>query len=357
MNGLFASAINAWGRLKSGNVPLPVAAPIPAARCRPEGSAGSPIPRDKMYFTVRISEMYLKDNRQWFSVYDPLAVAVMEFNHGSERVAVPAAIGPNLVQKQAASGQPVHGVLLLDTRVTGPHPYRGGDIDLSLSFYRVERVNYARTLLKVVETLSGAVAGAGEIAGIARTATALLEGVEGLLGLEETVYLAGQRISLATSPLDPFTSGFSALIAPPAPERPADLLVQDRRLFIEGKDGIMPYRDSDFVLLNIVGSEAREDENLFPFYRLKAAAIDAVMEGGEGIKRGKANLLAAYQQMRNSPDVTEAEARRLFDKWMQEFEDEMARAEAVHAMPIEQKTFARARVAEDLDAATKRLGL
>ena len=53
----------------------------------------------------------------------------------------------------------------------------------------------------------------------------------------------------------------------------------------------------------------------------------AVFDGEDGIRRAKANLLAAYQQMRTSPDVTAAEAGQLFDAWLSEFETEKQRLE------------------------------
>jgi hypothetical protein len=151
--------------------------------------------------------------------------------------------------------------VLFDTRVTGPHPYRGGDVDVSVGFYRVQRGNHARTLLKVVDSLSASLGGPGGLQAIAKAGGALLEGVEGLLGLQETTYLAGHRISLATSPLDPFTTGFSALIVPPAPEESCSLPVDDRRLYVATDGDSRPYRDSDFVLLSIAGSADRGDEN------------------------------------------------------------------------------------------------
>ena len=95
--------------------------------------------------------------------------------------------------------------------------------------------------------------------------------------------------------------------------------MEDRRLYFEN-GGSRPYRDSDFVLLSITGTEARGDENLLPFYSLKIDALTALWDGEDGVKRGKANLIAAYHQMRESPDVTRAEANRLFDAWLQEFE-------------------------------------
>jgi len=357
MNGVFEPLVNLWDKVRSGHRPLPTVAVIPPESCRPANSSGYSITRDQMYFTVRVNEMHLAENRQWWTLHDPLVVVVTEFNHGQERVAVPTVIGPNLIRKQAPSDQPRYGVVLLDTRVTGPHPYRGGDVDVSVGFYRVQRADHARTLLKVVDSLSTSLCGPGELQAIGKTGAALLEGIEGLLRLQETTYLAGHRISLATSPFDPFKAGFSALIAPPTPEDPARLRVEDRRLHVETNGGSQPYRDSDFVLLSMSGSEARGDEYTLPFYQLKVDALTTLWDGEEGLKRGKANLIAAYQQMRRSPDLTTAEAIRLFDGWLSEFQAEKERMEHTRSMPLERREAKPDPLANDLDDAVRRLAL
>jgi hypothetical protein len=357
VNGMFDPVVRLWNDLRAGRQALASVAAILPQHCRPANAAGYPIARDQMYFTVRINEMHLAENRQWWTVYDPLVVVVTEFNHAQERAAIPTVIGPNLIRKQAPSDQPRYGAVLLDTRVTGPHPYRGGDVDISISFYQVQRADHARSLLRVIDSLSTSLGGPGDLPLIAKTGGALLQGVEGLLGLEETTYLAGQRISLAISPLDPFTAGFSALIAPPAPADNTNLRVEERRLYIEADGDTRPYRDSDFVLFSIAGAEARGDENLLPFYPLKVDALTAVWDGEDGVKRGKANLIAAYQQMRRSPDVTVAEASRLFDTWLQEFEAEKKRAEQVRSMPVTRHSNKPDPLAENLNDAVRRLAL
>lgn len=357
MSDAFDAVVKTWDRIRTGHQPLPTVANLPPGNCHPANAAGYLIKRDQMYFTVRINEMHLGENRQWWTVYDPLVVVVAEFNHGQARIAVPSVVGPNLIRKQAPSDQARYGVVLLDTRVTGPHPYRGGDVDLSVGFYRVQRNNHAHALLKVVDSLSASLGGPGELQTIANAGGALLEGVEGLLGLQETTYLAGHRISMASSPFDPFAAAFSALIAPPAPKEITRLRVEDRRLWIGADGGSRPYRDSDFVLLSITGTEARGDENLLPFYPLKVDALTALWDGEDGVKRGKANLIAAYQQMRRSPDVTAAEASRLLDMWLQEFEVEKKRVEQLRSMPIAGHESKPDSLAQDLNDAVRRLGL
>src|SRR5438445_6787284 len=89
MSGVFDTVLRIWTEVRAGHEPLPTVATISPDHCRPANSAGYSIPRDRMYFTIRINEMHLAENRQWWSVYDPLVVVVTEFNHAQERVAIP----------------------------------------------------------------------------------------------------------------------------------------------------------------------------------------------------------------------------------------------------------------------------
>jgi hypothetical protein len=333
MSELLTGAASAWRQIRDGKMPLPVAEKIPDKHCFPAGVAGYPVFRDKMYFSIRVNEMYLRENFKWLTAYDPLVVVVVEFNYGKTRVVIPRIIGPDLITRHIPSGQPQHGTVLENTLVTGPHPYRGGDVDISIGFYRIERINYGRSLLKLVENLSG-LFGVAQLSMIVQTGKALLEGLQGVLGLEQTAYLAGHRISAAPSPLQPFSAGFSALIVPPTSQKPSDMLVRDGRLYVKNADGVEArYTESDFVLMSVTGSQERQDEKLFPFYELKVKALAALMDGDDGLKRAKANLIAAYQQMRESEDLTGVEVGTLFDSWLRDFELEEERITKIRALP------------------------
>jgi len=331
VNSLFAPVVNLWSEMRRGNIPLPEVVPIERDRCLPRGSAGSIIRRNQMYFTIWLTEMHLTQNRQWWSEFDPLVVIVVEFNYGNERVAIPKVIGPSLIATKKVGDKPLHGSVLLDTKVTGPHPYRGDDVAISVALYQVERVNHAGVLLSLVESLSAALGGPSDMAAIGKTGEVVLRGIEGLLGLGGTKLLAGARMSLATSIVNPLTSGFTAIVAPPIPPV-SQLCVADRRLRIGANEESGPYQSSDFVLIGVGGSEAREDENVLPFFPMKAEALAAIFEGESGIKRGKATLIAAYQQMLKSPDLTANGAGSLFDGWVKEFEGEKERLKRVRVL-------------------------
>ena len=90
---------------------------------------------------------------------------------------------------------------------------------------------------------------------------------------------------------------------------------------------------------------------------MKVDALSALLDGEEGVKRGKANLITAYQQMRRSPDETVAEATCLFDAWLQEFDAEKKRAEQVRSMPVLRHEAEPSPLARHLNDALRRLAL
>jgi len=338
---------------------LPSATKIPADQCFPASGADAQIVRNKNYFTIRVNEMSLRENAKWWVKYDPLVFCVVEFNYGGSRVALPVAIGPHTIKRQWASDQPQYGSVLNDVLVAGPYPYRGGDIDVSLSLYRIERDNRARTLLKMVEGLSSLFAGAGQFEIIAKVGAPLLEGIEALLGLDETALLAGQRACLTPSPSSPLTSGFALLLTTPGKTDLRNVRVRERRLmyFDENEGKELFYTASDFVLWNVIGSSRRADESTFPFYRLKVEALRAVAEGKSGVKRGKSILITAYQQMLEAPDLTTEEANELFSEWCSEFEGRCKRFDELKMLSPLQPTKARSARSLEYEAALERLKL
>jgi len=355
MTDMLDSLTNGWATLRARQRPNSTIFTLAPADCEPPGMSGTIIKRNAMYFSVCINEMRLKNNAQWLSIYDPLVVVVVEFGYGEKRVAIPSVIGPQMLARHIKSGAPLYGTVLSNVRVTGPHPFLGGGVDISVQFYRVQRANYANSMLKIVESLSRA-AGAGQLAAIAETGATLLQGLESLIGLEETIYLAGQRISLSNSPLEPLKAQSFALIVPPLPPADTRLKAKQGKLYVAtGDTGAEAYQDSDFVLFSVDGAERREDENVLPFYQLKRDAMVALADGEDSLKRAKALLLTAYQQMRKSDDVTKAECDRFFDEWVEEFNAEEARLQrmATLSTALRKKDGA----VPQLDAAMRRLAL
>jgi hypothetical protein len=305
-----------WNVVRQGSTPVPTVEMISSERCFPEESAGYLIKTDQMYFTVRVNQMHLAANRKWWVTYDPLVVVVVEFDYGDKRVAIPKIVGPALIPDPVQGGAPEHGVIVEDTLIVGPHPYRGGDVTLSVRFYRLQRDDLVRSILATVGTLSKAVANLKELESAIAIGSAILDGLEGLLRLKTTVCLAAFRNSLAPAVHRPFRAQSGVLVTPPAPSNISDLRVVSGRLHIDTPAGVVPYRDSDFVLLSVEGIERRED--LKPFSSRKVEALKALNDGKDGSIRAKSLLLTVYNDMLDSPDMTVDQADEVYSTWRSE---------------------------------------
>jgi len=127
-----------WDRIRQGTRRYPARVTIPRDHVDESEKLGAAFGPDLHYFQVRVNEMYLTYSRKWFSEYDPMVFVVTEFTYGQKKnEAVPFVVGPVMMEKY---GQKVPtGMVFLDTRVAGPHPYRGDRLTLSVVLCRVKR--------------------------------------------------------------------------------------------------------------------------------------------------------------------------------------------------------------------------
>jgi hypothetical protein len=259
------------------------------------------------YFQVVLNEIHLKREREWFTTYDPLVFVVSEFSYAREQQAVPFLVGPTLFEEKYGRKVPL-GAVLEDTRVAGLHPFRGGRFALALMLYSVERQNYAREVLSLVERASGLLKLALPLDTPLKVAELALDGFEFLLGLQETRAIAGRRVEFGGQHT-PLRQGYFALIDADVPSD--SVVVKSGRLKHAATEE--PYRDADYVLCSIERiSDDRDDVDSLPFAPLwDRVAADAIRPTPEAWESAKGNMLTLAQTLFESPDLTEAQAERL----------------------------------------------
>ena len=358
MEDLLNALWSTWNRIAGVQVPQAAVFHIPAQNCLPAGTAGNWIIAEKAYFTVRLNEMFLAANRQWFVNFDPLVLVVTEFDYGAKRVAIPTVVGPELIPDPRQGGAPKYGSVIEDISVAGPYPYRGGDVVLSVRFYQVPTSNLVRSVLTTIGGLTQLASSLHELEPALGIASAILSGVEGLLGLDATKSISAYRGSLAPSVSRPFQAQAAALVAPLAPSAAVDLWSVNGRLCL-GADENRRYTASDFVLFSVEGAETRSDIGKLSFGRHRGAALRAMTEGAEGTSRARASLLTAYAEMLDSPEMTTPDADRVFNAWLSEFEQRKETIQrAAHLGPVtkaDMRASERATKIEKLDRAVRRL--
>lgn len=301
-----------FDKVSHGASVQPTWVPIPASRVDEPARLGAALARDRQYFQVRVNEMYLANSREWWVEYDPMVFASTEFIYDKAEIAVPFIVGPSMLQKL---GQKVpDGMVLANTRVAGVHPYRGGRIAFTMILYQVQRQNWSRGLLSVIESTANAIDFSTAVSSYTKVAVAILDGVEALLGLGGTVPVVGYRVEFDPQAGDDLSPRYFALI-----DRPAGQVDAGTLRVVGGKlhDANGPFRGADFVLYSLVSTAERTDETTLPFYpqweRVQQEATNATEDG---YKSAKANMVTLYQSLLLSADLTDPHAEALADEYV-----------------------------------------
>jgi hypothetical protein len=319
---------------------LPTAATIAADHVLDEETPAQPFRRDEHYFQVRVNELFLATARQWFARFDPMVLVVSEFIYDKRPQAVPFVVGPSMLEKYGQ--QLPAGMILSDTRVAGPHPYKGGRLSLAVVLSQVQKVNYAQELLKVVESAAGLSFATG-LGAYLPVAGILLDGVDALLGLEAVTPLMGFRKEFDPDAGDDFVPSWLALVDVPEGELdPAQLWVRGGRL-LEGPDpdDLHPFRRADFVLYSIRQQDETRELEILPFYPLWERVEDAAMKAGKesgdrNWESARSDMRSLAQTMERSPDLTEKQADTLTDMYIKRAQALRERTGKIEGMDAEE---------------------
>jgi hypothetical protein len=299
---------------------LPSRAEIGPDHVLDDDAAPEPFRPDQHYFQIRVNEMFLATSRQWFARFDPMVLVVSEFIYDKKVQAVPIVVGPAMLEKY---GQKLPaGMILSDTRVAGPHPYKGGRLNLAVVLSQVETVNHARSLLHVLESAAGLSFATG-LGAYLPVAGVVLDGLEALLGLDTVKPLMGFRKEFDPDAGDTFTPSWFALIDLPEGQiDPEQLWVRGGRLLVgAGPDDARPFREADFVLYSIRQHPDTSELEILPFYGLWERVAEAAMksgknEGDPNWESARSDMRSLYQTMMLSPDLTTRHAEELADTYV-----------------------------------------
>jgi hypothetical protein len=304
-----------WDKLSGSPAEVKRSILIPPANVTGGGLAHDRFEAGNHYFAVQLNEMYLSTSRQWFSVYDPMAIVVTEFTYDGERKVVPVVVGPSMIQENIK--RVPNGMAITDTLVAGIHPYQGGKFVLSVILAQVRRESYARRLLGVVDKMANAFVAGSALKPYLKASDAVLEGIEELFNMGETRPIAGHRWEYNDGISPWLKPGFFALID--ADERTIardKLLVQDGRLIDGSRTPVEPVRSEDFLLYSLQPLVQRNDVTELSFYRIFQSALrDAAHNEPGAWERAKAALVTLHQDLLTSPDLTWNQVQELMDAY------------------------------------------
>lgn len=259
------------------------------------------------YFEVRLSEMFLRDKREYWVQYIPFVVVLTELLHDHEtteatREAFPFLVTNHIlgpVEQQVGDNH----VEYRNTRVAGPLPYMGEDMDLFVALYGSRTSDVSEKLFEFLGNVVS-VMDVGGLSAHLSVARNLKDSLSSLLNIEGTKYRLGTRDSFTNREGDPreFKECYLAYINCPEEDVEQNKLwVKDHRLHIGTEESHEPFRKYDYCLVRIDERKDRNHESL-PFHKLWKQTEDMIIQG----RHAEADVMFRHlvQTVARSPDLT-----------------------------------------------------
>lgn len=302
--------------------------------------------KDQHYFQVMINEMFLVNDRQWFSQIDPIVYAVSQFVYNGKPETIPFVVGPGVIRKLGVPDELNSGILLRNTNVSGLRPYRGGGLTLTIVLCQSNN-NLIKPVLEVIEGVSNALDFSPVLSPYTKLANVLMDSVEILFKTNGVTPIVGLNDSFGPNQNIPFRPSYFALIDAPKVD-PQTLWVKERQLY-QGRSlkSAKPFRSADYVLYSLSSPKdnVRDDVSTLPFYelweRVKKEASSPVED--PDYKNAKILMANLYQSILLSPDLTETQADILAEELKNRMKAIHERAVSLGAMGAEEEPSLRER--------------
>jgi hypothetical protein len=318
-----------WKKIQEQQTVLKFYHRLPDQHILPAGYTSQVFQPNKSYFEIRLAEMFLANQRQYWDIFIPLGVILSDFIYDRQRRSIPFLVGNNLLQGLQkyvdVKGQFVE---FYNTRIAGPVPYIGDDVGLFLGLFGSQVEDLSKGLFSFLETVVGAF-DFGQLTPYLKIAKQVRSGLGEILGLAggSVQYRLGNRdvfVDPSLNPDDPkeFREGYLAYInCPENALDPNSLRVKDDRLEVETAGSRKPLRSHDFCLIRLKSLSERNDYTTFPWYDLWLEAVERIYHRditGATIKHMDFN-----QKVRQSPDLTKDHQYKLIATFQGNFDKEL----------------------------------
>jgi hypothetical protein len=321
MTDIADAARRIFAKVKSAPMPIPTYASFSKGSSASVGNDAAFVP-DQCYFNLMLNEIFLKDGRDWWSLFNPSVYVNVDFVYGAERLSVPSIVGPATFKGKE---QLPHGFLMSDINVVGPHPFRGDRIGITLVLYRVKTTDYAKSTLNFAESVSSAIGVPADMNMVAKCGSTVLSALETLVNMNDCNPVIGHRIELSRAiGLEP---SYHALISGKVDLE--NLKVVGNKLLYKNGDRLQ----DDYVLYSIFSSRKREEIRTLDFYKSIAVLDAASLSNDEkGWERAKSAVITIYQEMIASPDLIGSQAEEVFGELIERMKRNKGTGERVRMM-------------------------
>ena len=270
----------------------------------PDGGAGG-------YFQVRLSSMFLQDERRWFQEIVPATFVLADFNYGKDVVRQPFFVSNQMLSfmPEGIDSRKLR-VRFRDTLVAGPTPYTGGDVGLFVGLFQSSIRDWRHEMFSVFETLFGSL-DFGLVSQYVKVADKLTDQILRCLGGEDVKCLLAERRVIGQHAF-PQAGYLAYLRTPDGGAVDTDgLVVDDDTLQRTAGSGMVPVEDLDYCLIRIERLATRNDYSKMDFNATWRTACEQRRAGN--VAEGQALMLHCANQIDASPDLSEDDKSALIE--------------------------------------------
>jgi len=285
-------------------------AKIPANKT-PEGLQHANVSADDGYVNIWLQSFRITNVRKglkkfYGTVNSFISLPILDEESGGKKAEFQVTTTPG--QLKNIDAENVDRILVLNQRLLGPIPYRGGDLEVEIGLFSIKEADLAGPFLSILDSLSKA-AGVSFVSAAMPFAGPLKDGINLLSGASSDSIL---EIGLSTV-YSPCETGYFAVMR--AQQNQVDTskfrIDNDHRL-VDDNDG-QPVKDYPYLVFRVEASKLRDDWFLIP----DVAKAYKVLR--EEVRRGVLSKIndafAAFRRTAlSSPDLLLADAQRLVAK-------------------------------------------
>jgi hypothetical protein len=279
---------------------------IPANKT-PNSLAHDPLRSEDGYINVWLQSFRITNVRKglkafYGTVYSFISLPVLN-GDGGKKAEFQVLTTPGQLKNIDASH--VDRILVLNQRLLGPIPYRGGDLEIEIGLFSIKEADLAGPFLSVLDSLSKT-AGVSFITAALPFAGPIKDGINLLSGASSDSIL---EMGLSTNYSPAETGCFAVMRAQQNQVDPAQFRVDDSHRLVDDKSG-EPIADFPYLVFTIELSKQRDDFFLIPDLSLAYKKLREEIKGGDLNKINDA--FAVFRRTAvSSPDLLLADAQRL----------------------------------------------
>jgi hypothetical protein len=263
----------------------------------------TPLEPEEHYFRLTLAEMFLTKSREWFTNQYP-AVHSTVFLKFADRKRAPFSNVARPPEEKLMEG------VFLNYPLTDLLPYNGGTIEIEMSLVALKGTNSLAVAIDVLQDFAGLVAAPlGQVLDVAEKVTVGLERLR--MSTKGDIHL-GMHQNYSDFGANRLRPGYYAVVMSDDSQLKSKLFVESDRLKKKEGSKYNAYKDADYVLYKVEGTDSRPDIRLgyidVPFREAQRAYMLGETDKAKTYQNSA--LLAALE----APDLTGQDRWRVIER-------------------------------------------